>query len=53
MESDWSNVNDTALLLRPFLTTVTEPEVAPEGTVTPMLVSLHEDTVAESELNKA
>jgi hypothetical protein len=46
MDPDSSNVNEVLLLVTPFARTVREPEVAPVGTVTVMLVALQELTLA-------
>jgi hypothetical protein len=50
-ERDSSSVKATALLVKPPLTTVTEPLVAFDGTETLMLVSVQEFTEAEIPLN--
>ena len=46
-----STVKFTPLLFTPLAYTMTFPVVAPEGTVTPMLVALHDETVAVVPLN--
>jgi hypothetical protein len=44
-------VKFTPFVLTPLAFTTTFPVVAPDGTVTPMLVALHEETVAAVPLN--
>ena len=46
MDPDSSNVNEAVLLVTPLARTVREPVVAPDGTVTVILVALQEPTVA-------